>query len=386
MSLPKTPHSILRETTISISTEDRAGSGFFVSPHHIITCAHVVASSKGRPAAHINGIYGGKEVPLKIIEHTFKYASGLPDLVLLEIEDDDSEHAYAALGPQVAVGDDLWIWGYPQGPYHQGDSAVLQYHGTFTRQDNVELLRADGIGLSAGFSGSPVLNSRTGAVCGLIRLGEPSSQVIRLTPAEVILKIFADHLRRYHQPPFRNTSWLDLLDDNQLQAGNFAYPGPWMRNYLAAVQAAVQSHPYAVSFQNAPPLTSVYLRQRGVNTHHAQSDDSTIDLPGPNRRAAGYSADSDELFIRHRNSLITGRPGSGKSSLLRYVADESSGQWLDNRVGKFVPVYVQASELVAGNPFARAISDATNRELATWIDDEFQRNGSIVSQFRGFLG
>jgi hypothetical protein len=256
---------------------------------------------------------------------------------------------------------------YPDGPYRQGDSAIVRYQGMSTRKDGTELLKAESVPLHPGFSGSPALNLRTGAVCGLVRLGSPP--IVRLTSSETILRTYGE-LNRYHQRPHRNTRWLACLNDEQLRRGRFSYPGPRMRKYLAAVRGAVDDHPYAVPLYDAPPLTHVYLRQRGVRTDGSiDNDEAVIFLPGPHRRGSSDSADSQELFIRHRNTLLMGRPGSGKSSLLRYIAGHASAAWLDDADGKFVPAYISATALTSSDSFTNIIAKAVNREMGAWIDE-----------------
>ena len=142
-----------------------------------------------------------------------------------------------------------------------------------------------------------------------------------------------------------------------------------MREYLTALRAAVDDHPYAVPLHDAPPLNHVYLRQRGIRTDRSiNNDEAVIFLPGPHRRGSSDSADSQELFIRHRNTLLMGRPGSGKSSLLRYIAGHSCTAWLEDAVGKFVPAYISAAALTSPDSFIDIIAKAVSREIGARID------------------
>jgi len=360
--------SLLRAVCVPVTAEGQVGSGFFVTPDRIVTCAHVVMVGS-KPCNSITARIEGTDRELVVVDGSLRRGRGLPDLILLKVVGRQSKRPYAALASAVDLSDELWVWGYPAGPYRKGDSGILRYQGMSRREDDVGLLKTMGLPLDPGFSGAPVLNLRTGVVCGMVRLGSQSPPVVRLVPAEVIVSNYAE-LRRYQQLPHRNRRWLDCLSDEQLRGAGISYPGPRMREYLAAVRATVETHPYGVPLQDAPPLTHVYLRQRGVTTtRSATSDRGIIFLPGPHRRGSSDSADSQELFVRHRNTLVMGRPGSGKSSLLRYVAGQACVGWLEEAAGKFVPAYLPATALTSSRPFASAVATAVSRELGSRIDE-----------------
>ncbi len=348
----------LQKTVVFISSEAGTGTGFFIAPQTVLTCEHVVGNGSGP----VRGLWNDRE--LELHRDGRPRGDNPPDLALLRLEE-RLAHPFAALAPSVSLGDELWTWGFPAGPYSSGDAVTLRYDGPSQRHDG-ELIRASGARLTPGFSGAPVLNQRTGGVCGVVRLGEKTDPTVRLVPADMILDIYKE-LARHHQPPHTNTTWLDLLGNEQLRAGKWRYPGPLLLAYLEALRGSVRSHPYAVSLPSAPPLSGVYLRQRGLSLQRDVEEESLISLPGPG--SASQEADGNrELFTRHRNTLIIGRPGAGKSSLLRYVADTASLKWLRDREGEFVPAYVPARALTSGKSFTAALVSAVNRELGMWLD------------------
>ncbi|TXK34656.1 serine protease [Nonomuraea sp. C10] len=348
----------LQRATVSLSSQAGTGTGFFVAPRVVLTCAHVVSGEDGV----VRGEWQGSHLDLRLDDRS--RGDKPPDLAALHLQT-PADHPFVALAPSVSLGDDLWSWGYPMGSYSSGDSVTLKYDGPSQRHDG-ELIRASGARLTPGFSGAPVLNRRTGGVCGVVRLGDRKDPVIRLVSADKILETYPE-LSRHHRPPHTNIEWLDLLEDEQLHAGAWRYPSRRVLSYLKALRGFVRSHPYAVPLPNTPPLSTVYLRQHGVSLQRTTEDDSLINLPGPQSADPGLSG-RQQLFTRHRNTLILGRPGAGKSSLLRYVAEIASRDWLLTKDCEFVPVYVPGRALSSRNSFSAALAAAVSRELGTWLD------------------
>ncbi|WP_049571690.1 serine protease [Nonomuraea sp. SBT364] len=347
----------LKSATVALSSGASTGTGFFIAPGVVLTCAHVVAGENV-----VRGQWQGRQIEFRV--NTRSRDEDSPDLAALYWET-SIDHPFVALAPLVSPGDDLWSWGYPKGSYSSGDSVALKYDGPSQRHDG-ELIRASGARLTPGFSGAPVLNRRTGGVCGVVRLGDRNDSVSRLIPADKILDAYPD-LSRHHLPPHTNIDWLDLLEDEQLRAGGWRYPSRQLLAYLEALRGFVRSHPYAVSMPNTPPLSTVYLRQHGVSLQRVGEEDSLIHLPGPESADPGTSG-TQQLFTRHRNTLILGRPGAGKSSLLRYVAEMAARDWSSVKDGAFVPAYVPARALRSRTSFSATLAAAVNRELGTWLD------------------
>ncbi|MEV1246777.1 trypsin-like peptidase domain-containing protein [Nonomuraea sp. NPDC049750] len=347
----------LKSATVSLSSQGGMGTGFFVAPGVVLTCAHVVNGEEV-----VQGQWQDVKIELRVDNRTRDDST--PDLVTLYPKR-PVDHPFVALAPSVSPGDDLWSWGFPKGSYSLGDSVALKYDGPSQRHDG-ELIRASGARLTPGFSGAPVLNRRTGGVCGVVRLGDQNDSITRLVPADQIFEVYPD-LTRHHFPPHTNIEWLDLLEDEQLHAGAWRYPSRQLLAYLEALRGFVRSHPYAASLPNTPPLSTVYLRQHGVSLQRATEENSVINMPGPESADPGISG-KQQLFTRNRNTLIIGRPGAGKSSLLRYVAEIASRDWLFAKDGAFVPAYVPAMALSSRSSFSTALAAAVNRELGTWLD------------------
>ena len=343
----------LRATTLALSTPDAAGTGFCVGPRLVLTCAHVLAEAGQPPPDVVRAEWNGTEFDLAVVPQWFRPASdGGPDLALLRLGDVDLPLPVACLSPMIDPGDDLWTFGYPTGSYRKGDAASLRYDGP-SFADSSELLRASHGRVTEGFSGAPALNWRTGSICGILRLADSPAggpPGVRLVGASTVLETYPELRDPQLWPEGRE--WLELLEDDQLQAGNWRYPGQRLRAYLRAVQAASRHHPYALALPNAPALTTVYLRQQATRiADSAEESDEHADI----RDTRAVRADL-VLGGSPEGVLVTGGPGAGKSSLLRYLTVTTTTGWLDGTGGDSVPIPVPADALAVDRPAADALA------------------------------
>lgn len=159
----------LRKCTVRLRIDSEQGTGFFVAPGLILTCAHVVAGA------------GSRSIDVFWKDENQNYTATVEklrddwtlDLALLRLEAEVSNHPcvyFEQASPQ--TDDDLYIFGYPNErgtDYSDGDSETFQYAGESYKGDVLwHKLRGDFI--ASGFSGSPLLNLRTGGVCGIVHL------------------------------------------------------------------------------------------------------------------------------------------------------------------------------------------------------------------------
>lgn len=355
----------VRDVTVALGAGTGVGTGLFVAPGLVLTCAHVVkdlaeeaAKTTSSPAIPgkprtVQGEWREQPITLKVVPewyHSYQPETGGPDLALLLVEGELS-HPVACLSGSAAPGDELWAYGYPEGAYRKGDSLTFTFEGPSQRIDGAKLYKAHGRAVG-GFSGSPALNWQTGMVCGIIRLaGNPpgGSPLIRLTPTNVVLDAYFEALR--HHGGSADDTWLGLLSDDQLRAAGSRYPGPWLRSYLTAARHADESHPASGDTPGMPGLLGVYQP------------------PQISDPAAGLVEVAD-AGIGRRDLLVIGDPGSGKSSLLRWVRHQASQRLLAGEEADYVPVLVQARVLAERNPasFPEAIADAVTEELGRLLD------------------
>lgn len=397
----------LQDAVLALTAVDgTVGTGFFVAPGLVLTCAHVVGTPEGPVSARGRG---GAQLELTPVAewHLPSNDSGGPDLALLRAPA-GRDRPVVCLAEPVDPGDELWGFGYPQGAYRGGESVTFRAAGPAYRQEGAVALHHVAYGKAGpGFSGGPVVNWRTGAVCGVLRFayglergGIPGARLITV----------ADIMAAY---PFLDAPsavtaarrpWLELLNDDQLHAGGWRCPGPTLRSYLQAMSAAARDHPIKPRGGPTPPLAEVYVRQQAVRgaSSTGGGGEGTPDAGGviefPADATAPHSAGqgaydgplaavpADAVLHGGQSAAIVGGPGSGKSSLARYLAAVLSDHWLGEPCGvpgeepgldlpAAVPVLLPARVLAADRPLADALCSAAREGLGTKLraalPDEF---------------
>lgn len=350
--------------TVSVSHANAVGSGFFIAPGLVITCAHVIVDphDSARLPTHVMGVWRGESITLEVVpDWILTRDNGGPDLAILRALAEPVQPV-PCLSGVTQPGDEMWAFGYPDGLYRQGDSLRFVLDGPSQRADGAHLYRATQGRAVPGFSGAPALNWRTGMVCGLIRFAASPSgapPTIRLTPASVIQECYSEIL--LGSDSAAHIEWLALLDDAQLGASGSQHPGPWLRSYLEAVVYADNHRRAYGENDQSPFLFDVYQSSFFRD------------------QARGQIAVSD-LGIGERDLLVAGDPGAGKTSLLRWVRHHASMSLLAHQEPDYVPVMVQARTMTEGGlgSFPDAIARSVSDELGPWLS--IPPSGDIFSR------
>jgi tetratricopeptide (TPR) repeat protein len=135
----------------------------------ILTCEHVVAESDNVEVLWLSGERRQE------LTATVKLRIAIPvDIALLQLEGKAPVHQCVYLDPTLPqIGDTLYTFGYPQDygteNYSGGDSATTKFEGK-SFQDEVLVLKLKEGQIQEGYSGSPLLNVRTGKVCGIVSI------------------------------------------------------------------------------------------------------------------------------------------------------------------------------------------------------------------------
>jgi len=196
---------LLQQCTLRVSVGGGHGTGFFVAPQLILSCAHVVASANSE-TIHVfwqsqNQQYIASLEKILPEDHL--------DLALLKLNTPDLNHPcinFESLYPQ--LNDDLFSYGYPQ-DYPDGDSATFKYEGE-SFKGNSPLYKLKGGQANYGASGSPLLNQRTGKVCGILNISRNPNMDLggRAVPVSIIFAQFpelAELNQRFHQNNSKKT-------------------------------------------------------------------------------------------------------------------------------------------------------------------------------------
>ncbi|MFI7414558.1 P-loop NTPase fold protein [Streptomyces sp. NPDC049627] len=151
------------------------GSGFFVAPGLLITCAHVVASRSpdGDPAGgRVRLSFRGGEAVGVVEWASPRGPSGqqvglwpLPDLAVVRVTD-TVDHACARLSERPPEpGDSLWGYGFTV-----FENEARAWTGTLTYQGRIgDALRIGGDAIPMGSSGGPLVDPAGAGVCAVLK-------------------------------------------------------------------------------------------------------------------------------------------------------------------------------------------------------------------------
>ncbi|MCX5364401.1 trypsin-like peptidase domain-containing protein [Streptomyces sp. NBC_00124] len=344
-----------------VGADGAEGTGFFVAPDLVLTCAHVVGA--GGAPAEVAARWRGQDLTLTVVPEWFRPpgadGSG-PDLALLRVPE-SLDHPVVCLATAMEPGDELWAYGHPQGRYRDGDSVTFTAQGPSRRSHDgggsLALFHATHGRATPGFSGSPVLNWRTGAICGVLRFAHSLERGVpgaRLVPVAELCAVYPfldvpESVTGYRR------DWLGLLDDDQLRGGGWRFPGPVLRAYLEAAREAARDHPYTIRVSGAgtPPLAKVYVSQQvapeGEVGPHAGLGDTPL-LP------------AESLLDVTQGTVLVGGPGTGKSSLGLRLTAQLAEAWLNGPAPEAVPVRVPAGVLAERGYFSDLLRTAVERD------------------------
>jgi hypothetical protein len=345
---------LLEAATVSLDLPGHTGggTGFVIAPGTVVTCAHVVAGAdvvRGRIVAT-----GGDLILSASAEEFHRAGNGL-DVAFLRFATDEAVPAPPPVltSPHTSLGDRMWAYGHPRGDYRAGQWAALEYQGDsrLSFDDPMPMPRGYGTPVGEGFSGSPVVNHRTGAVCGMLARSNKAGSAHMVPLAEIL-----DRCPVAEAP----AAWLAALTDEQVRAGGFRYPGSLLRDYLVAARDGADEHPYAMLLTDAGdvPLSTVYVRQEASRFRDLADAGRSRQSAAEDRPAA------ESVLSSNRHVLFTGGAGSGKSSLLRRLTFTAAGAWLEepSRAPSYLPVRVAADDL-GDRPLPEALASAVGRDL-----------------------
>jgi hypothetical protein len=201
-SIPAALEERYLRTVVFIDDGTSKGTGCFVGPGLVLTCAHVVAEAL-RENRKVTLRWAGHERIAQTAEAIVRDCQpappptptplpepySYPDLALLETEAKD--HEVAVLTPYLPeLEESVYVYGITQAQ-PKGDSRIFKYEGPSDAFEN-RALRLKGSEGAAGNSGAPVLCHRLGAVCALVKatLQEGTLLGARAVPVAMALSCF----------------------------------------------------------------------------------------------------------------------------------------------------------------------------------------------------
>jgi hypothetical protein len=194
----------------------RTGSGFFVAPGTVVTCKHVLEpldlQHEGAPARIDVRDLSGSEYKVVAVRHV---SDDVDDLAVLRVEPGDP-HPSALLASGLNAGDEVAAFGYTA-KYEEGVPVTFIGEGVMGDQ---KLFKLGQGAVEPGMSGAPLLNLRTGAVCGILKRTRDARQTIGgyAIPITTLLALSDSIItgnRAYHTA---HPEWLDLVPEATSQA------------------------------------------------------------------------------------------------------------------------------------------------------------------------
>jgi len=150
----------------TLSGRPEYGTGWFIDHNHVITANHVVASCVGNPLlirapwasnATIQAYDANLDIALLEVERPPSWASGLP------------------LSYSLAIGDDVYVVGYPIQLYQEVEQSIEDMSKIpRVQKASVAWINPDkkvfefSPGTDAGNSGGPIVSAKSGGVVGIV--------------------------------------------------------------------------------------------------------------------------------------------------------------------------------------------------------------------------
>jgi tetratricopeptide (TPR) repeat protein len=199
---------LLHSCTVRLQAPGGHGTGFFVAPGLILTCAHVVEGARG-DETHITAHYSEENYQVQeIVEYLSK---PYPDLALLRI--DLREHPCVYLDESITPRDVLYTYGYTE-EHREGESTTLDCEGKMLTDNGESLVKLKAGQVRRGSSGSPLLNERTWGVCGVIKLSRHPLTDLGggAIPTEVVLLEMPELIALQETFHRRDSRWMEARD------------------------------------------------------------------------------------------------------------------------------------------------------------------------------
>lgn len=333
--------SLLERCTVRLTTPSTSGTGFFVAPGLILTCAHVVENSQSNQTT-VTVEWGGRTYYAKILRSLPSY----PDLALLKSEDAPATYPCVFLHEAVKKRDEVYSYGYTK-DYPQGEPATFKVEGE--TGDPVKLLTFKLGQAKEGFSGAPIYNFRTGCVCGVMSITKGQNTLLggRGIPTSVVLERFGELETLQKEFHNKDHHWYDLLPESEVK------PFGWQE--LCTICNKITKEKYMTTLKEEEKYDKkLYLQREHVyQTLMHFLEDST-----------------------KRGFVLVGGSGVGKSSFLLAVHEEL--QSLND-----VCVLIYDAVSLMGRPLDEILYDHFRQWSPSWVEWRVRRLWEKINEIDG---
>jgi hypothetical protein len=341
--------------TVCSASGDFLGTGFFVADRIVATCAHVVEKDDTVTIDWSGTRLTGEVLVRDPATRDGKRYYPEPDIAFVGVEAVDHPSAHLETSALARDLRALFIEGFSK--INPNERVGLERRRTPVIGESGRYVLLDDTKIKPGMSGSPITDEDgMASVRGMLKSGRlAQGNSAYMIPAWEIKKSFRDHRRllRAHmrdRPPLVRPR-----------------PGTMLHSLVTAQREAAERYPYQVAKltrRDPPPLSAVYVEQRTRST--------------TGRAGEPVLLSPVELLHRHRNALIVGGPGGGKSTLLQQLVAASADWWLrepggtgepdEPPLGRVVAVRAAAQGLLGGDAWFTALARAVNHDLGSSLD------------------
>jgi len=383
--------SLLRAATVIVRSEQTGrppslGTGFFIAPHLVVTCAHVVRAWSNQVS--IDKGSGEIKVSIDFLDPPDPESSqhrGVvdpPDLAVLAVPDEArSQHCVLTGDESLKRGDRLQGWAMTTRPSNLGLSDVeMTYSGMNYSGETIGYPRLEGR-TRRGMSGTALADTRRGVVVAVAKVAMPNrcwAVPLSALPANVLAANHAFHrdniLWISKTPLGRYLDWRKVSSERLSTSGT---PGPALPLSVKLDEVYVPGRAVALGADvgNAPD-TSAPQSTVPIPLIRAARDEDRLVVLG--EAGSGKTAFVNHLTLRHANALIRGIDRTPDDGLTRlpiviHAAEYSRGT-TDMRS------FLVDSQCSAGCPLSNEDLEAF---LGDRLDDDSPRDGPCIFLFDG---
>ena len=214
---------LTQDCTVLIADRDvRGGSGFYVAPGLIITCAHIVAGLRGAVPEQVAVAWRGMSLAGRVravvpIENRDAALWPYPDLCVIELDVVPPGQPSVVLGELRGDGfPEVSMSGFAK-VYDVARASLLQVSGQLegaVEADGGILWQVAGGDFSPGMSGGPVLDLRSGVVCAVTKATRSTGAPLGgwIIPATAIRAAFPDVWAANQEAGRQNDQWIALQE------------------------------------------------------------------------------------------------------------------------------------------------------------------------------
>jgi HEAT repeat protein len=359
-----TLEDLLMQCTVRLSLPGQLGwgTGFFVAPGFILTCAHVVKALVAPHRVQVRWQHQIDFAEAKLVQHVPAL-----DLALLQFTPRVADLPCVYLDEELQAGQDLYFFGYPDKDFENGCPVTCSYEGL--TGDISPLIKFKLAQVRPGMSGSALLNRHTGKVCGMVKFTRDRSSDLGggAIPTRVILEQFPELRELQREFHWSDRCWNELL--------------PTMHSSETLGEQKVQQYLQSLSSRyekwwDVYCLTEVISARQSTFTFEpmAQTEEKKTEDPTKTETVL-LSLQGIIDYAQLEPVLLVGSPGVGKSTTLLRLLAILARQELRKAVPR-IPVLIRLKDYQASfsgsedtSGMLALIKEALEPELSLEISD-----------------